>query len=98
MAFPPPRGGYPAPIPPPGEEPWQSRVARSILTTQGLGALLSLILVGFLIWGGSRLISDVREVGQAQVLQQERILTKLDEAIDHLKRIEALLETMGARP
>lgn len=78
-------------LPPPVDEPWYARLGASILTERGLATLLTLVLVGAMLWGQYRLIADARETGNAQVAQQERIIGRLDEALESLRRIEALM-------
>lgn len=71
--------------------PWQARLLSGVLTERGLATLLTLVLVGAMLWGQYRLISDARDVGEKQIAQQERIIVRLDEALTHLQRIEALM-------
>jgi hypothetical protein len=75
----------------PNGTPWWARLGERVLTSQGLATLIAVMLVVFLMWGAYRVITDVRDVGATQVAQQERIITRLDEALVHLQRIEALL-------
>jgi hypothetical protein len=69
------------------------------LTERGLSTLLTLVLVGALLIGGGRLLSDMIAVGHTQVAQQERLITRLDEAQATLLRIELLLraQALGER-
>jgi hypothetical protein len=82
-----------------GHEPWWAAAGQLLLTERGLSTLLTLVLVGALLIGGGRLLSDMIAVGHTQVAQQERLITRLDEAQATLLRIELLLraQALGER-
>lgn len=82
--------------------PWYAR----ILTERGLGTLISIVLIGAILWGGWTLINDSRAFQSQMIAESVRTNEKLEQLTLHhiemkltMERIERLmLANAGSKP
>ena len=103
-----PDAGGPPTRPPPrhGDDgPWYARIGAGVLSERGLGALLSIILVVSILWGGAKLLADVSAFQGAMIAQTATMNERLAQLqADHLAmkiqmdRIERMLLAANGGP